>query len=57
MTASDWVEMYGIAFSTVVSNFAVLITLMSGYLVAAYLVGKRLTRTSEPRKENVPNRE
>jgi hypothetical protein len=45
MTASDWVEMYGIAFSTVVSNFAVLITLMSGYLVVAYLVGNQLTRT------------
>jgi len=45
MTASDWVEMYGMAFSTAVSNFASLITLMSGYLVVAYLVGNRLTRT------------
>jgi drug/metabolite transporter superfamily protein YnfA len=45
MTASDWVEMYGMAFSTGVANLAVLITLMSGYLVVAYLVGKRLTRT------------
>ena len=45
MTASDWVEMYEMAFSTGVANLAVLITLMSGYLVAAYLVGKRLTRT------------
>ena len=45
MTASDWVEMYGMAFSTSISNFASLITLMSGYLVVAYLVGNRLTRT------------
>jgi TRAP-type C4-dicarboxylate transport system permease small subunit len=45
MTESDWVEMYGMAFSTSISNFASLITLMSGYLVVAYLVGKRLTRT------------
>ena len=45
MTASDWVEMYGMAFSTGVANIALLITLMSGYLVVAYLVGKRLTRT------------
>ena len=45
MTASDWVEMYEMAFSTGVANLAVLITLMSGYLVVAYLVGKRLTRT------------
>ena len=45
MTESDWVEMYGMAFSTGVANLAELITLMSGYLVVAYLVGKRLTRT------------
>ena len=45
MTASDWVEMYGMASSTGIANLAVLITLMSGYLVVAYLVGKRLTRT------------
>jgi hypothetical protein len=45
MTASDWVEMYGMAFSTGTAILAVLITLMSGYLVVAYLVGKRLTRT------------
>jgi high-affinity Fe2+/Pb2+ permease len=45
MTESDWVEMYGMAFSAGVANSGLLITLMSGYLVAAYLVGKRLTRT------------
>jgi hypothetical protein len=45
MTASDWVEMCGMAFNTSVANRALLITLISGYLVVAYLVGKRLTRT------------
>ena len=45
MTTSDWVEMYGMAFSAQTGNNGLLITLMSGYLVAAYLVGKRLTRT------------
>ena len=45
MTESDWVEMYGMAWSAQLANSGVLITLMSGYLVAAYAVGKRLTRT------------
>ena len=45
MTASDWVEMYGMTLSTLTANMALLITLMSGYLVVAYLVGKRLTRS------------
>ena len=45
MAAADWVEMYGMALSTMTANIAVLITLISGYLVVAYLVGKRLTRT------------
>ena len=45
MTESDWVEMYGMVFSAQLANSGLLITLMSGYLVAAYLVGKRLTRT------------
>ena len=45
MTESDWVEMYGMAFSAGIANSGLLITLMSGYLVVAYLVGKRLTRT------------
>ena len=44
MTESDWVEMYGMAFSAQTGNNGLLITLMSGYLAAAYLVGKRLTR-------------
>jgi hypothetical protein len=44
MTASDWVEMYEMAWSANVANSGLLITLMSGYLVVAYLVGKRLTR-------------
>jgi len=37
--------MYGMALTTMTANIAVLITLISGYLVVAYLVGKRLTRT------------
>jgi hypothetical protein len=45
MSGSDWVEMYGVAFSLTVAGFGVLITIMSGYLVVAYLVGERLTRT------------
>ena len=45
MTESDWVEMYGMVFSAQLENSGLLITLMSGYLVAAYLVGKRLTRS------------
>ena len=45
MTESDWVEMYGMAFSAQTGNNGLLITLMSGYLVVAYLVGKRLTST------------
>jgi hypothetical protein len=45
MTESDWVEMYGMAWSAQLANSGVLITLMSGYLVVAYVVGQRLTRT------------
>ena len=45
MTASDWIEMYGMVWSANIANSGLLITLMSGYLVVAYLVGKRLTRT------------
>ena len=45
MTAADWVEMYGVTLSNMNGNIAVLVTLMSGYLVVAYLVGKRLTRS------------
>ena len=45
MSGSDWVEMYGMAFSITVASLALLITIMSGYLVIAYLVGERLTRS------------
>jgi hypothetical protein len=44
MTGSDWVEMYGVAFSTSIAVFGLQITLMSGYLIVAYMVGERLTR-------------
>jgi small-conductance mechanosensitive channel len=45
MTESDWVEMYGMAFSASATYFTVLISIVSGYLVIAYFVGERLTRT------------
>jgi len=45
MTAADWVEMYGMAFSAIATYFTVLISIVSGYLVIAYFVGERLTRT------------
>ena len=44
MTGSDWIEMYGVAFSTSIAVFGLQITLMSGYLIVAYMVGERLTR-------------
>ena len=45
MAAADWVEMYGMAFSASATYFTVLISIVSGYLVIAYFVGERLTRT------------
>jgi len=45
MTASDWVEAYGMVSSVQLANNGILITLISGYLVVAYFVGKQLTRT------------
>jgi hypothetical protein len=45
MTESDWVEMYGMAFSASATYFTVLISIVSGYLVVAYFVGERLTKT------------
>ena len=44
MTGSDWVEMYEMASSTSIASLALLISIMSGYLLVAYLVGERLTR-------------
>ena len=43
MTGSDWVEMYEMASSTSIASLALLISIMSGYLLVAYLVGERLT--------------
>jgi hypothetical protein len=45
MTAADWMEMAQSADSNTIACFGILITLMSGYLVVAYLVGEKLTRT------------
>lgn len=44
MTAADWIEMAQTADSNTIACFGILITLMSGYLVVAYLVGEKLTR-------------
>jgi hypothetical protein len=44
MTGSDWVEMYGVALSTSIAAFGLQVTVMSGYLIVAYMVGERLTR-------------
>lgn len=44
MEAADWIEMAQMAGSNVIAAFGMLITLMSGYLVVAYLVGEKLTR-------------
>jgi len=44
MDGADWIEMAQMADSNSIDSFGVLITLMSGYLVVAYLVGAKLTR-------------
>lgn len=44
MNGADWIEMAQMAGSNVIAAFGMLITLMSGYLVVAYLVGEKLTR-------------
>jgi high-affinity Fe2+/Pb2+ permease len=44
MIASDWIEMAQTADSNTIASFGILITLMSGYLVVAYLVGEKLNR-------------
>ena len=44
MEAADWTEMAQMAGSNTIGCFGILLTLMSGYLVVAYLVGEKLTR-------------
>ena len=45
MTGAEWYEMSLTAFSNAVDAFALIVTLASAYLIAAYSVGSKLTRT------------
>ena len=44
MIDSDWIEMTQMAESTSIAAVGLLVTLISGYLVVAYLVGAKLSR-------------
>ena len=44
MEVADWIEMMQTANSNEVAYGGLLITLISGYLVAAYLVGEKFNR-------------
>jgi hypothetical protein len=44
MVATDWIEMAQAANSNEIGYASLLITIMSGYLVVAYLVGTKLSR-------------
>jgi len=44
MVASDWIEMAQMAESNTIAAGGLLITIISGYLVVAYLVGAKLSR-------------
>jgi hypothetical protein len=44
MIDSDWIEMAQMAESTSIAAVGLLVTLISGYLVVAYLVGAKLSR-------------
>lgn len=43
MTGTDWLEIAALGLSNSFAAFAITITMASGYLVMAYLVGKKLT--------------
>jgi hypothetical protein len=45
MTGLDWWEMSQMAYGNMADCFAMILTMASGYLVVAYLVGSKLTRT------------
>jgi hypothetical protein len=45
MTGSEWYEMSLLAFTNAVEAFAMIVTLASAYLFAAYSVGSNLSRT------------
>jgi len=44
MSGAEWLSMSGMALDSAWTAFATLLTLVTGYLVAAYLVGKTLTK-------------
>ena len=44
MTGVDWYEMSMLAYANAAENFAMILTMASGYVIAAYLVGSKLTR-------------
>jgi hypothetical protein len=43
MTATDWLEVAAAYGSNSAAAFAITVTMATGYLVMAYIVGKRLT--------------
>ncbi len=43
MTAADWMELYSSSTANGLAAQATLLTLVSGYIVVAYMVGKNLT--------------
>ena len=45
MTPAEWFEAYTAASSNGLTTLALLLTIVSGYMVIAYLVGAELTRT------------
>ena len=44
MTGAEWLEMYQSAYSNAQAASAIHFTLVSGYMVVAYVVGAKLTR-------------
>lgn len=45
MTAAEWLEFSTSSASNSYATFAMIITMASGYLAAAYLVGEKITRS------------
>lgn len=43
MTATDWLEVAAANLSNSLAAFAITVTIASGYLIMAYMVGKKLT--------------
>ena len=44
MTAQEWYEMSHLAYGNAAANFAMILTMATGYLIVSYLVGSKLTR-------------